>query len=123
MCLITEYIGGGELFDRVIEDEFVLSEKVRQWSSNVLEGGVASTRHRIHDAVSGLLYLHQADPGGSQLHTQHFEFREWLWLLDAACTAFLCSSGTESQSHPISRPGPGHSVATYSPFSGHSNIL
>jgi len=27
MCLITEYIGGGELFDRVIEDEFVLSEK------------------------------------------------------------------------------------------------
>ena len=70
MCLITEYIGGGELFDRVIEDEFVLSEKVRKWSSNVLEGGVASTRHRIHDAVSGLLYLHQADPGGSQLHTQ-----------------------------------------------------
>ena len=40
MCLITEYIGGGELFDRVIEDEFVLSEKVRKWSSNVLEGGV-----------------------------------------------------------------------------------
>ena len=30
MCLITEYIGGGELFDRVIEDEFLLSEKVRK---------------------------------------------------------------------------------------------
>eukprot|EP00096_Caligus_rogercresseyi_P010756 TRINITY_DN4015_c0_g2_i1.p1 TRINITY_DN4015_c0_g2~~TRINITY_DN4015_c0_g2_i1.p1 ORF type:complete len:668 (+),score=177.23 TRINITY_DN4015_c0_g2_i1:176-2179(+) len=27
MCILTEYIGGGELFDRVIEDEFVLSEK------------------------------------------------------------------------------------------------
>ena len=30
MCLVTGYIGGGELFDRVIEDEFVLSEKVRK---------------------------------------------------------------------------------------------
>ncbi|XP_040564116.1 uncharacterized protein [Lepeophtheirus salmonis] len=27
MCILTEYIGGGELFDRVIEDEFVLTEK------------------------------------------------------------------------------------------------
>eukprot|EP00093_Oithona_nana_P011563 11563.XXX_17929_13097_1 [CDS] Oithona nana genome sequencing. len=27
MCLVTEYIPGGELFDRVIEDEFVLTEK------------------------------------------------------------------------------------------------
>lgn len=39
MCLITEYIGGGELFDRVIEDEFVLSEKACCiFTKQILEG-------------------------------------------------------------------------------------
>eukprot|EP00092_Neocalanus_flemingeri_P027419 GFUD01029736.1.p1 GENE.GFUD01029736.1~~GFUD01029736.1.p1 ORF type:complete len:1514 (+),score=324.17 GFUD01029736.1:225-4766(+) len=39
MCLITEYIGGGELFDRVIEDEFVLSEKACcAFTKQILEG-------------------------------------------------------------------------------------
>jgi len=38
-CLITEYIGGGELFDRVIEDEFVLSEKACCiFTKEILEG-------------------------------------------------------------------------------------
>jgi len=39
MCLVTEYIGGGELFDRVIEDEFVLSEKACCiFTKQILEG-------------------------------------------------------------------------------------
>ena len=39
MCLITEYIGGGELFDRVIEEEFVLSERACcVFTKQILEG-------------------------------------------------------------------------------------
>jgi len=39
MCLVTEYIGGGELFDRVIEDEFVLTERAcRVFVKQILEG-------------------------------------------------------------------------------------
>ncbi|XP_023344786.1 myosin light chain kinase, smooth muscle [Eurytemora carolleeae] len=39
MCLIMEYIGGGELFDRVIDEEFVLSERAcRVFMKQILEG-------------------------------------------------------------------------------------
>jgi len=50
MCLVTEYIRGGELFDRVIEDEFVLTEKACVcFMRQVLEGvSFIHSKHILH---------------------------------------------------------------------------
>jgi len=47
-CLITEYVGGGELFDRVIEDEFVLTERACScFCRQILEGVAYMHNHQI----------------------------------------------------------------------------
>ncbi|TRY73098.1 hypothetical protein TCAL_00900 [Tigriopus californicus] len=46
MCLVTEYIGGGELFDRVIEDEFVLTERACVCFMKQILEGVSYIHHQ-----------------------------------------------------------------------------